>query len=131
MVPDNCSTVSLTTAMPTPRPLARSASSRVEKPGAQSSDSSAAASSGPGGTGRPDGARPRRDRRRIDAATVVGDLDRDDLADGRGAEHDRAFGTLAGGDALLRRFDSVADGVAHQMKHRIHHPLDQVLVDLG
>ena len=27
--------------------------------------------------------------------------------------------------------DSVADRVANEMEHRIHHPLDQVLVDLG
>ena len=29
------------------------------------------------------------------------------------------------------RFDAVADGVADQVQHRVHHPLDQELVDLG
>ena len=53
MVPDSCSTVDLTTAMPTPRPLARSASSLVENPGAHRSARSAAASGVPEGTGRP------------------------------------------------------------------------------
>ena len=38
---------------------------------------------------------------------------------------------LAGGQPLRRRFEAVADGVAHQVQDRIHHPLDQELVDLG
>ena len=39
------------------------------------------------------------------------------------------FRPLARANALVRRFDAVAHGVANQMQNRIHHPLDQVLVD--
>src|SRR5688572_32900322 len=35
------------------------------------------------------------------------------------------------GDARFRCFDAMADRVTHKVKNRIHHPLDQVLVDFG
>ena len=47
------------------------------------------------------------------------------------AQGQRALGGLAGCQALGRRFEAVADGVAHQVEDGIHHALDQVLVDLG
>ena len=76
-------------------------------------------------------ARPRRHVRRVDAAPVVADVDRHQIAGGGGAERDGAFRALAERDPLVRRLDAVADGVANQMQHRIHHPFDQVLVDFG
>ena len=38
-------------------------------------------------------------------------------------------GRLPARDPLVRRLDAVADGIANQMEHRIHHPLDEELVD--
>ncbi len=40
-------------------------------------------------------------------------------------------GPFAGRDALVGRFDPVADRIADEMENRIHHPLDEELVDLG
>ena len=131
IVPERRSTVSLTTAMPTPRPLARSASSLVEKPGAHSNVTSDVESSAPVGTGNPASARPRRHLRRVHAAAVVFDVDGHQLAGGGRAERDRALRSLPERDPLVGRLNAMADGVTNQMEHRIHHALDQVLVDFS
>ena len=92
-------------AMPTPRPLARSDSSRVEKPGAQSSvEQRRARRAARRGTGSPAAARARDHRRRVDAAPIVGDLDARRCR--RRSRRDSVIvpsGPLAGGDALVRR----------------------------
>ena len=62
---------------------------------------------------------------------VVGDLEDHGFADRRRAEADGPLGRLAGRNALLGGLDPVADGIAHQMENRIHHPFDEELVDLG
>ena len=128
--PESCSTAALTTPMPTPRPLARSDSSRVEKPGAHSSDSRCVRVRRSLRHLQARGLRARDHRLGVDAPPVVGDFHPHDVSGRRGAEDNGAFGTLAGGDALLHGFDAVADRVAHEMEDRIHHPLDQELVDL-
>ena len=40
-------------------------------------------------------------------------------------------GRLPSAMRSLRRFDPVTDRIADEMEHRIHHPLDEELVDLG
>ena len=46
-------------------------------------------------------------------------------------EREQAFVGLARGAALGDRFEPVADRIADEVQDRIHHPLDQELVDLG
>ena len=90
-----------TTAMPTPRPLARSASSRVEKPGRAQDVEQPRLVERPVGHRKPSGRRPRRHRRRVDPAAVVGDLEHDRVADAGRAEQSRRAGFgLAGGQPL-------------------------------
>ena len=116
--------------MPTPRPLARSASSFVEKPGAQSSASRALESTWPAGTGRP--------AWRARAITSAASTPRPSSAISIVTSSPAAdalsvmvpSGRLPCGDSFVRRLDAVADGVADQMQHRVHHPFDQILVDL-
>src|SRR5215204_5117810 len=117
--PPSSATAPPTTSIPTPRPLARSASSRVEKPGAQVSRAQAAF------------ARARQNPFGVDAAPVVRDLDQHVVAGGRGAQRESALGRLPRGDALGHRLQPVADGVADEVQQRVHHALDEELVYLG
>ena len=77
-------------------------------------------------------ARARRDRGGVDAAAVVRDLEHD-ASRRRWPRRASACPPrgLPAASALRRRLDAVADGVAHQVQERVHHPLDQELVDLG
>ena len=77
-VPPSSRTALCTTSMPTPRPAARSAASRVEKPGAQRRSSSCAPSSGPSRDRHARSRAPAPHRLDVDAAAVVGNLERDD-----------------------------------------------------
>ena len=65
----------------------------------------------------------------VHAVAIVRHFERHHVADGCRAERDRAFRALAVSDPHVGRLDAVADGVAHEVEHRVHHPLDQVLVD--
>ena len=129
--PPRPSTVSRTTAMPTPRPLARSASSRVENPDEQMMSSSARESSPSSVVTRPsavarcvtDATSMPRPSSAISMITVSPAV--------AAPRRIVPSGRLARCDARIRRLDAVTDRVAHQMQHRIHHSLDQELVDLG
>src|SRR6185295_6064115 len=66
----------------------------------------------------------------IDALTVVFDLDHNHLARGKRAERQLALRRLSSGRTLGYGFKAVADGIANQVQDRVHHPLDQQLVDL-
>ena len=52
----------------------------------------------------------------VQASAVVGDLDVDLAAFVERPQAEHAFGRLARGDASLRRFDAVVDGVAHEVR---------------
>ena len=130
-VPPSSCTVVLTTAMPTPRPLARSAASRVENPGAQRMSSSASSLEVTVRDGQARRPRARGHRPGVDAAAVVADLEDHRVADGGRAERERALAGLPAARRSAERLEAVADRVADQVQDRIHHPLDQELVDLG
>jgi hypothetical protein len=73
----------------------------------------------------------RPDRRRVEAATVVGHLDRDLTALVVRAHADEALLGLARRGSLLGRLDAVVDRVPHQMRERILDRLDDRSVELG
>ena len=85
----------------------------------------------PVGDGHAEAPRAPADRLRIDAAPVVGDFQHHGIPGGRGGQRQRPFFRLVRGPSLRRRLDPVADRVPHQVENGIHHPLDQVFVDLG
>ena len=86
--------------MPTPRPLARSAASRVENPGAQRMSRSSSLLSVPVRDGQALLTSAARHGHSVDAAAVVADLHDHRVADGRSAEREQAFVGLARGAAL-------------------------------
>ena len=116
--------------MPTPLPLARSISSRVEKPGRADQIEDRGFVEFPVGQRQTKRAGARGHRLQIHPATVVGNLEQHGVADADSAQGQRAFGGLAGCQPLGRGFEAVGDGVPHQMEDGIHHALDEVLVDL-
>src|SRR6185295_4464799 len=67
---------------------------------------------------------------RINPSTVVFDLNHNQLACGKRAERQLALRRLSSGRTLGYGFKTVADGIANQVQDRVHHPLDQQLVDL-
>jgi len=67
----------------------------------------------------------------IDAAAIVLDLDSDNIACRRCPEPDNAGFRFARGSALFYGFESVADRISDKMEKRVHHPLDDNLIDLG
>ena len=85
--------------MPTPRPAARSAVSRVEKPGWPMTCKIPTASIVSGAL-RPSAAALRGHDGAVDAAAVVGNLDFHRITDARGAQVDGGFGRFAGRAAL-------------------------------
>ena len=129
-VPPRSWIVSRTTAMPTPRPLARSASSRVEKPEEQITSSNRRESSLPSGTWRPAA------RARVAIASTS--IPRPSSLTSRmtdsptvdAARRILAFRTLAERHTIGRHLDAVADGIPNKVENRIHHPLDEELIDL-
>ena len=119
-----------TTAMPTPRPEARSASSRVEKPGVEMSSKNSRVI--------------RRGRHRqtqllracehlfvVDAAAIIGHFNHHAVAyRARGKMNDR-FRRFASCDPRFRRFDAVTNRIANQMQKGIFQSFDDELVDFS
>jgi hypothetical protein len=70
------------------------------------------------------------DRLEIDPCTVVGNFDNYGLTNGRSREPDSSLRRLPCRDALIDGFDAVTNGIPDEMQDRIHHPLDEELVDL-
>ena len=71
------------------------------------------------------------DQLRINAVPVVFDINGDQIASGRGTQRDCASAWLASGYALVRRLQTVANGVANQMNQRIEHALDHKFINFG
>ncbi len=65
----------------------------------------------------------------IEAASVVGDLHRDDLATARDGQRDAPFARLAERFALAGRFETVVDGIAQDVQQRIDELVQHVDVD--
>ena len=55
----------------------------------------------------------------------------DRIADRRSAQFNRGLLGFRRRRAFRRRFDSVTEGVSHQMKQRILEPFDQIFVNGG
>ena len=130
MVPLRSSTTVRTTSSPTPRPDVWVTSSRVEKPGENSTWSSAlpvaALSGSNGAAGDGNLAQPRL----VDAATVVTDLDDHGRAGGARRDAHGGLGRLAGLQPSGRRFTAVVDGVGDQVPQRVGDGVEDARVQL-
>ena len=120
-----------TTSSPTPRPETAVTCSLVEKPGRKRKSSSSASPSrrAIAGSARPAlddlGAEPLQ----VDAAAVVAEDQLEHPGAVAGLQADRAGRGLAGGAALLGRFEAVVQRVADQVVQRGLEPVEDVAVD--
>ena len=108
---------------------ARSASSRVDKPGAQIISKQAGSLAG-GFVDQSQCTRPVRYLFEIHATSVVLQFNDHGFRFGRCANPQMPFRGFARSHAFFGGLQSVADGVADHVEQRIHHPVDQDLVDL-
>ena len=65
----------------------------------------------------------------VDAPAVIGNLHHHLAGFMPGVDRERSLTSLAGVDAIFRRFDAVIDGVAHHVRQRIRQGFDQAPVE--